>query len=51
MDNTDAEIDTVLETLPRIVEKLRGMSPLWDEFQRGLCDSVVSPRNGAKSVK
>ncbi len=44
MGNTDAEIDAVLETLPRIVEKLRGMSPLWDEFQRGAIDSVVSPR-------
>lgn len=43
-DNTEADIDTVLDTLPRIVEKLRGMSPPWDEFQRGAVDSVVSPR-------
>jgi len=46
-----AVLDAVLEALPRIIEKLRGMSPLWDEFQRGLCDSVVAPRNGAKTVK
>ena len=43
-DNTEADIDAVLDTLPRIVEKLRGMSPPWDEFQRGAVDSVVSPR-------
>ena len=47
MDNTDADVDAVLETLPRIVEKLRGMSPLWDEFQRGAIDSVVNPRKPA----
>ena len=33
-DNTDEEIDYVLDTLPKIVTKLRGMSPSWDEFQR-----------------
>ena len=43
-DTTDADIDAVLETLPRIVEKLRGMSPQWDEFQRGACDSLIAPR-------
>ena len=40
-DTTDAEIDTVLETLPRIVAKLRGMSPQWDEFQRGTIRSAL----------
>jgi cysteine desulfurase len=42
--NTDAEIDTVLDVLPKVVEKLRGLSPLWDEFERGLIDSVIAPR-------
>ncbi|MEY2410357.1 MAG: cysteine desulfurase [Verrucomicrobiota bacterium] len=40
-DTTGAEIDFVLETLPRIVAKLRGMSPQWDEFQRGSIKSVL----------
>lgn len=31
-DNTDADIDYILETVPRVVEYLRGMSPLWDEI-------------------
>ncbi len=43
-DNTDAEIDYVLETLPQVVSKLRGMSPAWDEFQRGAVDSATAPR-------
>ncbi|MCI0746647.1 MAG: cysteine desulfurase [Verrucomicrobia subdivision 3 bacterium] len=35
-DNTEAEIDHVARTLPKIVEKLRAMSPMWDDFQKGL---------------
>jgi cysteine desulfurase len=40
-DNTDADIDYVLETLPQVVGKLRGMSPSWDEFQRGVVKSAI----------
>lgn len=40
-DNTDADIDYVLETLPQVVSKLRGMSPAWDEFERGTIKSAV----------
>jgi cysteine desulfurase len=46
-DNTDAEIDYVLETLPQVVSKLRGMSPAWDEFQRGALVSMVEPKSNA----
>ena len=31
-DNSEADIDYALEVFPKIVAKLRGMSPLWDEF-------------------
>ena len=41
--NTEADIDYALEVLPKVVTKLRGMSPMWDEFQRGAIDSVLSP--------
>ncbi len=34
-DNTDAEIETALDVFPKVVERLRGMSATWAEFQRG----------------
>jgi hypothetical protein len=34
----------VVETFATIVKKLRGMSPMWDEFERGVIDSVIAPR-------
>ena len=43
-DNTDEEMDYVLETLPKVVAKLRGMSPMWDEFERGAFDRPSAPR-------
>lgn len=47
-DNTEADIDYVVETFAKIVEKLRGMSPMWDEFERGLLDSVIQPTGRGK---
>ncbi|HRY29639.1 MAG TPA: IscS subfamily cysteine desulfurase [Elusimicrobiota bacterium] len=33
--NTQQDVDQVLEIMPPIVEKLRSLSPLWDEKRRG----------------
>jgi cysteine desulfurase len=41
-DNTEAEIDHAASTLPKIVQKLRSMSPVWDDFQKGLVTSQIS---------
>lgn len=30
-DNTDADVDYILEVLPKVVERLRAMSPVWDK--------------------
>ena len=29
-DNTQADVDHILEALPKVVEKLRAMSPVWE---------------------
>ena len=33
-ENTDEDIDYIIETVPAIVEKLRNMSPLWEDVVR-----------------
>lgn len=42
-DTTAAEADYVIETLPKVVHKLRSMSPAWDEYQRGEIHSQIPP--------
>jgi cysteine desulfurase len=46
--NSEAEVDTVLDVVPRTAARLRDLSPMWDEFQRGLIDSVITPRTVSK---
>ena len=48
-DNTDEDVDYTVETFAKIVTKLRGMSPMWDEFQKGIIDSVIAPTGRGKS--
>lgn len=48
-DTTEEDVDYVIATFTKIVDKLRGMSPMWDEFQRGLIDSVIAPTGRGKS--
>lgn len=47
--NTVEDVDYVVETFATIVKKLRGMSPMWDEFERGVIDSVIAPTGRGKS--
>ena len=42
-DNTEEDVDYTVETFAKIAAKLRTMSPMWDEFQRGVIDSVIAP--------
>jgi cysteine desulfurase len=48
-DNTEEEIDYVIETFVKIVDRLRGMSPMWQEFEEGKLDSVIAPTGRGKS--
>jgi len=41
--NTDEEIDYVLSEFPKIVKKLRDMSPLYDYFQKTGKRHVAGP--------
>ena len=33
-DNTDEDVDYILEVVPKVVERLRMMSPLYDAAER-----------------
>ena len=48
-DNTEDDVDYVVESFSKIATKLRGMSPMWEEFERGVIDSVIAPRGIGKS--
>lgn len=48
-DNTEEEMDFVVAAFEKIVQKLRGMSPMWEEFERGVIDSVIQPTGRGKS--
>ena len=39
--NNEAEIDHILETVPKVVERLRVMSPVWDELVKGERPHVI----------
>ena len=41
-DNHEGELDYLIETFAKAVSTLREMSPLWDDFQRGLIKSEIT---------
>lgn len=48
-DNTEEDVDYFVSTFQGIVDKLRAMSPMWEEFQAGVIDSVIHPTGRGKS--
>ena len=34
-DNTQEDVDAILEAVPQVVERLRSMSPLWEALEKG----------------
>jgi cysteine desulfurase len=47
-DNTEEDIDYVIETFAKIAGKLRGMSPAWDEYQKGELASATSSKRSRR---
>ena len=43
-DTTSEEIQYVIDTTASVVERLRSMSPTWDEFQRGTIAAQTAPK-------
>ena len=39
--NTDEEVDYILSVVPQVVEKLRGMSPVWRDLQTGKREYIL----------
>ena len=48
-DNSEEDVDYVVENFAKIVDKLRNMSPMWKEFEEGVIDSVINPTGRGKS--
>jgi len=44
-ENTAEEMNSVVGIFSEAVARLRSMSPTWDDFQRGLADSLITPRD------
>lgn len=42
--DTPEEMDLTIDAVVNVVERLRAMSPAWDDFQRGATDSLIAPR-------
>ena len=43
-ENTAEEIEKAIEVLPKVVERLRSISPIWGDYKKGLRKSVISER-------
>ena len=39
--NTPEEVDHIIATVPRVVEYLRGMSPVWEKLEKGEQPHVI----------
>ena len=50
-ENTAEEIDFVVDRFAKTVARLRNTSPMWDDFQRGLADSLIQPRDARLAAR
>jgi cysteine desulfurase len=47
-DTTDEEVDYVIEEMPKIIDRLRAMSPMYEQFEDGKLESYTRKLNGGK---
>ena len=40
-ENTEEEIDIILEKVPEVVEYLRNMSPVWEDLESGKKPHII----------
>ncbi|MFQ9514835.1 MAG: cysteine desulfurase NifS [Eubacterium sp.] len=40
-ENTEKEVDYIIEEVEKVVEYLRGISPVWDELEKGEIEHVI----------
>jgi cysteine desulfurase len=43
-ENTREDVGYVLEVFPKVVARLRSLSPTWDDFQHGRLESLIAPK-------
>ena len=43
-ENTEEEIDRVIDVLPKLVDRLRSISPLWADYKKGVRRSVIGEK-------
>lgn len=39
--NTEEDVDYILEVVPKIIDRLRSMSPVWEDIQKGKTKSLI----------
>lgn len=49
-ETTDEDIDYILETVPKVVDRIRGMSPLWEDILNGR-ENVQKPLKFVSAIK
>ena len=50
-ENTDADIDRFLKDLPKVIQRLRDMSPLYDDYKNGKIEALIPIEGGNRLVR
>ena len=39
--NTEADVDYIISEVPKVVEYLRGISPVWEKLEKGIQEHLI----------